>query len=279
MNPSSLTNRAYLEHLLHEAGLRPRHDSGQHFLICPDPIEAVVGALDAHAPAITELGAGLGPLTHALLAAHFKVRAIEWDRGLAALHQQLLPAGVKDRHQLIGEDLRTANWTWDEPYQVVGNIPYNMSGLIVRRLTTTVPAPVRVVLMVQREVAQRLAAAPPQMNLIGLAAQAWARVELLEEVPPSCFWPEPQVVSQLVVLHPYPATKHSESEREALLSFARPFFQTKRKQIGKRLRTLIGEAAEAVLKESGLTALQRPQELRVEDWRKLREKVREKMVY
>lgn len=273
-----LTDRQTLSALLKERGLYPRTTAGQHFLCCREVIEATVAALDPAVRMVTELGAGVGSLTLPLLEAGWQVRAVERDEGLAQLLRELTPSAWQRRLTVVQDDLRRVAWAWGEtPYQVVGNIPYNLSGYIFRRLTQL--APVRTVLLVQREVAGRLAAVPPQLTLLGLAVHLWGRAEVIRQVPRGCFWPRPHVNSTLVRLTYAPSG--SVLERERVLSFARPLFARRRKQLGGSLRHVFGltsEAAAAVLAAAGTAPQQRPQEVSVADWQHIARALQERGV-
>lgn len=155
-------------------------------------------------------------------------------------------------------------------WQLVGNIPYNLSGYILRRLTQLDHPPTQALFMVQKEVALRLLAQPPEMNLLGLSAQLWGTTHLLLQVPRSCFWPSPEVDSAAVLLIPH--AEGTREEREAVLKVAKVFFQHKRKQMGgvlKRDWHVPAAAAEEILANVGIAATARPQELSVAQWQNL----------
>ncbi len=264
----NLTDISYLKALLAKAGIAPRHSAGQHFLVCAEVVEATLLALDG-STRVTELGAGVGTLTGVLLEAGYKVRAIERDAALGNLIKEGIPRRMTGRLELVIDDLRTAAWGGDDNYQLVGNIPYNLSGFIIRRLTQLNPAPERAVLLVQREVGERLTAPVGNLSLIGLAVQLWGKAETLLNVPASCFWPEPKVDSQLILLIPAGRTSVKVKEREAALALAKQFFQVKRKQVGGRMRQLFGleaGAAAARLRQVGIEPTQRPQEIPASAW-------------
>lgn len=263
-----LTNPEYLKFLLQKHGISPTRSAGQNFLICAEPVEAAVTALKGGPQTITELGAGVGAMTQGLLAAGLAVRAIEEDKALAVVLKKVLGKQYAGQLKLVQNDLRKAIWAHKTDWALAGNIPYNLSGLILRHLTNLKPAPSQAVFMVQQEVGQRLAAGAGNMNLLGLAMQLWGTVHLLLNVPRTCFWPAPQVDSQLVLLVPH-ASGRAAGEREAVVSLARVFFQRKRKQLRGVLRrefNFTSEKIDEVLSAVGVSATARPQELSVEQW-------------
>lgn len=267
-----LTDIGVLQERLARAGVTARREAGQHFLISEEVVEATVAALlhwKDTAWRITELGAGLGTLTQALAGAGAQVRAIEREGALAALILEHMPRPVRKNVSVVIDDLKSVDWTWTAPYLLAGNIPYNLSGLILRRLTQLTPAPEAAVFLVQQEVAERVAASPPNMSLVGLAVQLWGTATILLQVPPSCFWPEPKVDSALVVLVPH---ESRSTNNELILKTARPFFQAKRKQMGgvaQRTLKLAEDEVAARFAQAGVGMKQRPQELSPEAWEKL----------
>jgi 16S rRNA (adenine1518-N6/adenine1519-N6)-dimethyltransferase len=261
-----LTDPDFLHDYLDHHSITPARSAGQNFLVSPEVVEATVLAVHGGPKQVTELGAGLGPLTQGLAAAGYSIKAIERDPLLA----NLLPHAVTPKERLhlhvIQKDLREVDWAWPEPYQLVGNIPYNLSGLILRRVTFLDPAPERVVLLVQKEVGQRMTAQPPEMQLLGLSLQLWATTHLLLEVPRESFLPQPAVDSQLIMLVPHATPIEN---REAILQIAKIFFQNRRKQIGgvlKKQLKLSPEQVATLAATVGFSEQQRPQELGAAQW-------------
>ncbi|PIR74769.1 MAG: hypothetical protein COU35_00630 [Candidatus Magasanikbacteria bacterium CG10_big_fil_rev_8_21_14_0_10_47_10] len=256
-----------LKPLLVQAGIRPRRSSGQNFLRNGAVFDAAVAALDPHIPRVTELGAGPGGLTVRLLAAGFTVRAIERDRALVAVLSVVVPQTAAAQLTVVPADLREAAWYEGEgDWQLAGNIPYNVSGYILRRMVQLSPA--RAVLLVQKEVGQRLIAGPPRLSLLGLAVQLWGAPRRVRPVPRGSFWPVPAVDSVLVHITPHPSALESAA-RERILAYARPLFAGRRKQLGGSVRRTLGldaAAAAAVLAAAGIAPQQRPQEVGVAKW-------------
>ncbi len=265
-----LTNSRTLKTLLAREGFRPRRSAGQHFLVCPEVVETNLLALAGAPRQATELGSGVGTLTQALVAAGFAVKAVERDVQLARVLQVVIPRAQRSRLELVIHDLRDVSWEWQVPYCLVGNIPYNLSGFIIRRLVQLDPAPERAVLLVQKEVGERVKTGAPHMSLLGLTVHLWGEVTMLLKVPRSCFWPQPRVDSQLLLVVPH--HHYTVEEREEIIALARRFFQAKRKQIGGTLARILEISPTRVarhLHELGLRPAQRPQELALEQWRAL----------
>lgn len=264
-----LTDIKFLKKLLQKEGLSPRHSMGQNFLICSEVLEATVMALEGGVRNLTELGAGAGTLTQALLSSKFKVRAIERDERLANLLKTLTPRKLAPQLTVVRGDLRDEQWAWEQPFSVVGNIPYNLSGLIIKKITQLEPSPQLVVLLVQREVGQRLTAQAPNLHLISVAVQLWGKAEAILNVPADCFYPKPKVDSQLVLMRPRLDDCLSLNEREGALKMIKRFFQTRRKQLGGVLQKEFGLSladTEKLLQLTGINRKQRPQEVTPDQW-------------
>lgn len=271
-----LTDVPTIKKLLGEEGAEPARAWGQNFLISPEVVEASMVALQDAPRRATELGSGLGVLTTQLASAGFTVRAIEKDRNLTPILRRVLPPKMRGQVTILEDDLRDVEWSWDEPYVLVGNIPYNLSGLIFRRLTQLEPVPERVVFLVQKEVGERVRAGEPDMSLLSLAVHLWGEVEKILNVPPHCFWPQPKVSSQLVLLTPHARQKISLAERERVMGVAKKIFAGKRKQIGGQIGRIFGLSAEEVtelLSFLDILPMARPQELSVEGWVALAQKL------
>ena len=275
----NLTDINYLKSRLKRAGIKPQRSAGQNFLICPEVVEATVMAITGGPKKITELGAGVGTLTVALLAAGFAVKAIEREQQLAKAITKEVPSPGRANLKLETGYLRKVDWRWSEDgsieqkFQLVGNIPYNLSGLIIRRLVQLEPQPERVVLMVQWEVGERIVAQPPKMGLLGLAVSLWGKSDIIVRVPADCFWPKPKVGSCLIMLSPHGESRIKTEEREKVMAVAKPFFMAKRKQMAgvlkQNYKLMTREEAEMTLKKANIKGTQRPQEVAVEQWRAL----------
>src|SRR5687767_12016987 len=150
-----LTDSDTLKKILLAHNLHLRKTSSQHFLISAEVIEAIIALAEVGPKVATELGAGLGTLTQALAQADYTVRAIERDPALANLLPSFIPPLQRKNVEVVVKDLRDVSWEHSEAYQVIGNIPYAVSGLIIRRLTHLDPVPTQAIFLVQKEVALR----------------------------------------------------------------------------------------------------------------------------
>jgi 16S rRNA (adenine1518-N6/adenine1519-N6)-dimethyltransferase len=256
---------------LRAAGLRARHGLSQNFLADPDVLDAILAEADpARGRLVLEIGPGLGLLTAGLLDAGAMVTAVELDHGLAAFLDERF-AGV-DALRLIEGDALDQDLTHliEPPYDVVANLPYHITSPILHALLGAPPRPTRLVLMVQREVAERIAAPPGKMSYLSVFVQYHARVRIAFLVPAAAFEPEPAVESAVIVVEPYDADDRLDPAAEDdLWRLVQAAFRERRKMIHNVLaRQLPLDAGRvtAALETAGIAPDRRPQTLAVGEW-------------
>lgn len=254
-------------------GVRFERRWGQNFLADRPALDRLVTALElAGADQVVEIGPGLGVLTLELGRRVSHVVAVEIDPAcvralgftLSELHNVRVVAGdilKKAASELIGR-----------PYRVVGNIPYNLTGALLMHLLEQAAIPTRIDLLVQREVAERLAAPPGGWSLATLAVRVYGRPELLMTVPREAFYPVPRVDSSLLRIVPGAAPALPGRDLPAFFEMARAFFQARRKQLPYALTRGLGVSgveAKARLRVIGIDPLRRAETLTLDEWRKL----------
>ena len=273
----------YLERL----GVRPRKALGQHYLIDELALgdiaaAAVVDGIDT----VLEVGAGPGGLTEELLGRFKRVVAIELDEELAAVTRgrlegwaglTVIAADILDFEP--GELLEEAGAS--APYVVAGNLPYYITQPIVRRLLEADPAPVRIVVMVQREVARRMVGGAGRESLLSMAIKFRGVPRPLFDVPSSSFWPAPKVESAVVAIDRLaaPPVAIGAEEEEAFFHLLRAGFASPRKQLHNALPGALGlsdEAVRAALVAAGFDPAERPQHLELADWERLYRAIEER---
>lgn len=244
----------------------------QHFLHDRAVATRIATAIPAPSGArVVEIGPGRGALTGPLLERGFRVRAIELDRGLAAALRERW--GGREGFELVEGDALTVDLPVGgagDPVWVVGNLPYAItSPLLFRMLDQVDRAGIAgMVFMIQREVAERLAARPGTKDYGALTVGVGlvANVERLFDVGPGAFRPPPAVVSTVVRITPHDRFRLSSERRERLRTLVRDLFGQRRKQIQKLLRTLPARVldparVERVAHLSGLDLAARPETL------------------
>jgi 16S rRNA (adenine1518-N6/adenine1519-N6)-dimethyltransferase len=262
-------------------GLRARHALSQNFLADPDVLQSI---LDLAAPEpgrrILEIGPGLGILTGGLLAGGASVTAVELDRGLAGrlgrVHSDAIEAGALRLVQGDILDQKIAE-LMTPPFEVVANVPYHITSPILHRFLGAAPRPSRLVLMVQKEVAERISAAPGDMSYLSVFVQFHAAVRIAFIVPRDAFEPAPEVDSAVVVIEPVDPMgeqpRLSQPDEESLWRVVQAGFRERRKMLRNVLiRQLLvpGVKIDAALAVCGIEGERRPQTLSVEEWLALR---------
>ena len=242
---------------------------GQNFLVDINAAKNIVEALgDISNRTVIEIGPGRGALTSLLINRARRVIGIELDRVLAA--QLRMKYSTRPNLEVLESDFVTAEFasivgrrpgplhdlrpTQPETVDVVGNIPYYITSDIVLRILEQHSHIERAVIMVQREVADRLAAEPGTRDygLLSATAQLFARVENLFTLPPGAFSPPPQVHSSVIRMTMAPRLDELQVEEEPFLAFLKAAFAQKRKTLANNLRELYGDAkVKAALKAAG----------------------------
>lgn len=264
----SISRRDSPASALREYGLAPRKRLGQNFLRDPSFLDRIVRAAEVdEGDEVLEVGPGTGVLTRALLNRAARVVAVELDDSLHELLRQQLGShpGLELVHgNALG--LVPANY-FAGPYKLIGNIPYYISGPILRHYLESHPIPQTAVLMVQREVAQRITAPPGSMSLLAVSVQFYAEPSIVARVPAGAFFPVPKVDSAILRL--VPRRVPYDVDREAFFHVVRAGFSLKRKQIVNSLASGLQVRREAVrpfLREAGIDEVRRAETLSVEEW-------------
>ena len=217
---------------------------------------------------VLEIGPGLGVLTRVLVERARRVVAVELDRDLA---EQLPGRVVAPNLEVVqGDALRfDPSHHFSGPYKLIANLPYQISSPVLDRYLVEVRRPELLVVMLQREVAARLAAPPGEASYLSIAARAVGSVRIVLSVPPSAFYPRPRVESAVVLLRPHTTTLVSEAVLRPFLDFVRAGFQQPRRTLANSLALGLGRpraSVEARIQQAGVASEARPQTLDVSDW-------------
>lgn len=270
--PPDLTDRATALATARRAGLSLKHGLGQHLLVDRAALESIVEAL-AVGPAdeVLEVGPGIGTLTVELARRARRVVGVELDRACArAARRSVAGIGAVEIVEADALRLEPAALGFGPGWLAAGNIPYTITGALLSHLLERPDPPARAVLLVQREVAARLAAGPGDWSVATVAVRSLATVERICDVPPAAFEPPPAVWSS--VLRLVPTVAWEASQRAAVLTLARRAFQMRRKTLRHGITRAMGgdpAAAAAVLGGAGIDPGRRPGELDLDEWRSL----------
>ena len=253
------------------ASRSPKKSLGQHWLKDPEILAEIAAAAELAADdVVLEIGPGLGTLTSRLLARASAVTAVEFDGDLA----RKLPGQFPGKNlTVVHEDILQFDLNQLPPgHKVVANVPYYITSKIVEKLMTAEHKPSLAVLLVQKEVAQRIAAEPGEMSILAVSAQIFAEAELDIEVPRQFFTPPPKVDSQVVVLRTRAEPLVAPQDQKDFFRIVKAGFSAKRKKLRSSLSGGLGidkSATEELLKSAGISPDARAEDLAIDDWQQL----------
>jgi 16S rRNA (adenine1518-N6/adenine1519-N6)-dimethyltransferase len=274
--PPDLTDLGTLKRLLRRHGLRPNKSFGQHLLVSRSALEGIIEAAQLTAEDnVLEVGSGTGVLTVALAGSVRRVVAVELDRNILPVlrettarfsNVEIIPRDLLDvwPEQLFG----------DEPYKLVANLPYYITALTLRHFLEAHNQPRAMVVMVQREVAARMAAAPGDLSLLGLSVQFYAEPRIIAQVPATAFYPPPEVESAVVRLDLRAAPPLAGEARERFFQLAHAGFHEKRKQVHNSLARNLRIPQQTIarwLAAAAIDPTRRAETLSLADWVRLTE--------
>lgn len=256
--------------------MKPKKSLGQNFLKDRSVLEKIIKAADLKADDfVLEIGSGQGVLTEELVKYAGKVLGIEIDKNLAD--------GLKNKFagnnklEIINDDVLKINLPElieknnFQNYKVIANIPYYITSPIIQLFLETKYPPAEMILMVQKEVAERIVARPGQMSILAVSVQYYADAELLFSVDKTAFWPVPEVDSAVIKISNI-KFQISKTESKNFFRTVKSGFCSKRKTILNNLSSsfhLSKKDAEEKIKKAGIDPGARAQELSIDDWKKL----------
>lgn len=279
-----LTDKSQLLDYLKSNSLWAKHGLGQNFLVNKEVLNSIVEAADIDSDdLIIEVGPGLGTLTQELVAKAERVIGIEKDEKLAGLLPGFIAentersfADTQDDTKKLNLDVITGDildvnipeLVKDQMYKVVANIPYYITSRIIRLFLELPHQPTTIVMLVQKEVAERICAKPGEMSVLALSVQVYGKPEIIEIVKKESFFPAPAVDSAILrisyIKYQYPEILEKDLFRSINIGFA-----AKRKTLANNLQSgfhIEKIQAEAFIEEIGLKPSARAQELTLDNW-------------
>jgi 16S rRNA (adenine1518-N6/adenine1519-N6)-dimethyltransferase len=244
----------------------PRKNLGQHFLIDPMVLERIIAAADLNSTdLVIEIGSGLGVVTSEIAKKSGRVIGIEIDKELISMSKSILTPLTNI--EFIAADILDANLSEiarGKEYKIIGNLPYYITAPIVEKIVKAEEKPAIAVIMVQKEVAERMTATPgtKKFGSFSIFAQYYAEVTLNSYVSKSSFLPWPNVGSAVVVLKPYKTPKYEVKNEKLFFDIVHAAFQQRRK-------TLRNSLSEFNLLGIDLDMGRRPETLTIEEFVKL----------
>lgn len=273
MNPSHLPPLD-VRAALRRFGLRPDKRLGQNFLEDPSALEMIASAAAAGpADTILEIGPGLGSLTRLLAASAARVVAVEID-------SRLLPAlkAVVEPHKNVqvvhGDILKImpADLIREAGYIVAANIPYYITSAIIRHLLEGEPRPRRIVLTIQKEVAERICAAPGDLSQLALSVQVYGKPRIASAIPAAAFYPAPEVDSAVLVIEIHPQPLIPSTLLSAFFHLMKAGFAQKRKTLRNSLAAglhIHTAESEKLLRAAGIDPMRRAETMDFPEWERL----------
>ncbi|MBI3889478.1 ribosomal RNA small subunit methyltransferase A [Candidatus Saccharibacteria bacterium] len=249
----------------------PNKSLGQHWLHDRLVLEHIAECADIHEDdTVLEIGPGLGTLTSELLRRAKKVVAVEFDAELA----RKLPGQFPGKNlEVINQDILSFDLSQlPSGYKVVANVPYYITSKIVQLLMTSSNKPANAVLLVQKEVAERIAAQPGNMSILAISAQLFAEASLGDVVPAYLFTPPPKVDSQVIILHTRLTPLIDIQDEKQYFRVVKAGFSAKRKKLRSSLSGGLGiskDEVEKALSHAGILPDARAQDLTLDEWKTL----------
>jgi len=286
-----------LRELLRKYGLKPRKHLGQNFLINKDILSEIIKAADLNKnDTVLEIGPGLGILTKELAKKVKKVIAIEKDEKLVKILKKEL-SHLKDV-EIVEGDILKFNIQYlvsNKYYKVVANLPYYITSPVIRKfleegnpppstkVSTFVKTsadrsggrPKLMVLMVQKEVAERICAKPPDMSLLSVAVQFYSQAKIVKIVKKESFWPSPKVDSAIIKLTTNNLPRWQAGRQLTTINtnlffkIVKAGFSQPRKQLKNNLKKIFGKDTEKILKQSKIETTRRAETLSIDEWLKI----------
>jgi len=268
-----------LKKLLQKYHFRPDKRLGQHFLISRKALQKIIQAAElSKEDVVLEIGPGLGILTEQLAQKVKRVVAVEKDKRMV----QILKDVLRDYKniQIIQNDIlklfrsKAPKFirSFAPKYKLVANIPYYLTSPLIRLFLEAEKPPQMMVLLIQKEVAQRICAQPPKMSLLAVAVQFYSQPKIVSSVSKKSFWPQPKVDSAIIKIVPRPPAMTSQESRKKFFQIVKAGFVWPRKQLANNLSrklSLDREEIKKALTERGLNPQVRAENLSVEDWQRL----------
>jgi 16S rRNA (adenine1518-N6/adenine1519-N6)-dimethyltransferase len=276
-----LTSRQVIRRLARRYGIAFRRRWGQNFLADASALDQLVDSLElSEKDRVLEVGPGLGTLTRRLVERAAQVVAVEIDRQAVKALERVLQ-GVSNVRLVEGDILKQEIGSMlVPPYRVVGNIPYNITGALLPHLLQAKPAPAQLDLLVQKEVAKRIAAPPGDWSLATLAVRIYGTAQLRLTIGREAFEPAPAVDSALLRIQPAAQPAIPTQDLPAFFAFVTPFFMARRKQLPYAVGRALGvsrEEAQGLLRSARIDPQRRAQTLTLQEWRALFEAGRDFM--
>jgi len=257
-----------VKNILEKFSAKPKKSLGQNFLIDKNILQKIIEASDIKSTdIILEVGPGVGTLTQELAKKAKQVIAVEKDKAMI----EILKENLKDfkNVEIINEDILKFKVP-NLKYKVVANIPYYLTSPLIRKFLEEGTLPQEIILMIQKEVAERICAKVPDMNLLAVSVQFYAEPKIAFNVSKNCFWPIPKVDSAIIKITP--RVNSDNISPNLFFKIVKAGFSQPRKQIGGNLSKMLKikkPEIDDILIKNNITPNQRAETLTISDWKNL----------
>lgn len=272
----NLTSPKIIKNFLLKYGSRPSKGLGQNFLIDENILKKIIKSADIKPDdVILEVGPGIGTLTVELAKKARKIIAVEKDKIMIEVLKETLK-GYKNI-EVINADIlkiKSENYFKNKDYKLVANIPYYLTSPLIRKFLEEKKPPQEIILMLQREVAQRICTKPPHMSILAVSVQFYAEPKIISYVSKNCFWPAPKIDSAIIKIIPKIKTDKKQIDTDLFFKILKAGFSQPRKQLVNNLTSLKflngvkltkDQISEWLLKNK-INPNQRAETLSVSDW-------------
>jgi 16S rRNA (adenine1518-N6/adenine1519-N6)-dimethyltransferase len=270
-----LTSAKNIKNLFLKYKIQPSKGLGQNFLINKKSLEQILESANLQKDdTILEVGPGVGNLTQELAKRVKKVISVEKDQKMVEILKETLKE-FKNVEITKGDILKIGNWelieNWKlkiENYKVVANLPYYVTSPVIRKFLENEAPPKEMVLMVQKEVAQRICSKPPRMNLLAVSVQFYAKPKILFYVSKKSFWPSPKVDGAILKISAFIQCKDSAFNQRFFRIIKAGFSQPRKQLVNNLAKSLKLDKIEIRnwLLKNNIQPTQRAETLRIEDW-------------
>jgi len=267
-----LTLPTIIKGLLSKYETRPSHGLGQNFLIDKRILEKIIESAEIKSTdTLLEVGPGLGTLTQELAKIGERVITVEKDETMIEILKETLK-GVDNVEVIQGDILKIEKLEKFKNYKVVANIPYYLTSPLIRKFLESENQPSEMILMLQKEVAQRIcpplrAGAKPRMSILAISVQFYATAQIISNVSKNCFWPAPKVDSAIIKI--IPKKDRARVSIDLFFKIVKAGFSQPRKQLASNLSKILKlekSQTEKWLLNNNIKPTQRAETLSVEDW-------------
>lgn len=253
--------------------IKPEKSKGQNFLINEDIYDKIITMADLKPDdTVLEIGPGLGFLTRKLAVKVKKIITVEVDSQLVDFLQRDFKQKKINNIKIFNNDILQArgnNFSKLGKYKVVSNLPYNITSIFLRKLLSLNNKPQAIILMLQKEVVDRIIAEPPKMSLLSCSVQFYAKAKLMLNVSKDNFYPRPKVDSAIIKIVPDKKLLPDYDEEKKFFKLLHIGYSAKRKMLKNNLAgglKISPSIAENIIKQANLNEKVRSEQLNIQDW-------------